>query len=247
LANQSLILAVDAGNTRVKWALHDGQAFVQEGRRALGEASTLGRDWASLPAPQSVVVASVAGEALRETVLAATRRWGRIPQFISGKPRQCGVASRYLDPSQLGPDRWAALVAARALGDSSHLVVCAGTAVTIDALLADGTFAGGLIVPGFELMHGALGSNTARLSADRGEFQQFPRQTKDAISTGAVQAICGAIERMRASMIAEGGTEPAVVATGGSAELISRHLGRPMQVRDKLILEGLVRIAGERQ
>jgi type III pantothenate kinase len=245
LSNQSLILAVDAGNTRVKWALHDGRAFVQQGRRALGESAEIDRDWASLPAPHRVVVASVAGEELCATLTRATRRWGREPQFIAGKARQCGVTSRYLEPSQLGPDRWAALVAARTLGAHAQLVVCAGTAVTVDCLLADGIFTGGLILPGIDLMHDALGSNTARLTAERGEFQDFPRQTRDAITTGAIQAICGAIERMRSLMVAETLAEPAIVATGGSVELIARLLGRPVQVRHMLILEGLVRIAGE--
>jgi type III pantothenate kinase len=246
LPKKFLILAVDAGNTRVKWALHDGTGFVQEGRCALAEAHRLEQDWKALPAPQAVVVASVAGEQLRATLARAAHRWDHSPRFVTAEARQCGVTNGYSEPSQLGPDRWAALVAARALGDSAHLVVCAGTAVTIDALLADGTFAGGLILPGFDLMHQALGANTARLTAERGEFETFPRQTRDAISSGAIQAICGAVERMMALLPAAGGAAD-VVATGGGAEVIARHLGRPVQVRERLILEGLVRIAGETQ
>jgi type III pantothenate kinase len=245
LSSQPVILAVDAGNTRVKWALHDGHAFVRDGRRALADASAIERDWALLPAPDRIVVASVAGESVRSVLVRAARRWDRDPLFVAGTPRQCGVSSRYLDPAQLGPDRWAALIAARALGGHAQLVVCAGTATTIDCLLADGTFAGGLIVPGFDLMHDALASNTAQLTPEHGEFRDFPQQTKDAITSGAIHAICGAIERMRALMLANAGAEPAIVATGGAAQLVARHLGRPVQVRDKLILEGLVRIAGE--
>jgi type III pantothenate kinase len=246
LSKDSLILAVDAGNTRVKWALHDGAAFVRDGRCTLAQVQRLEHDWAALPPPQAVVVASVAGEALRAALTRAAQRWGHSPRFVTAKARQCGVTNRYLEPSQLGADRWAALVAARALGDSAHLVVCAGTAVTIDALLADGTFAGGLILPGFDLMHEALGANTARLTAERGEFEAFPRQTRNAISSGAIHAICGAIERMMA-LLPAASVSADVIVTGGGAELVARHLGRPVQIRERLILEGLVRIAGEAQ
>lgn len=246
MPKDTLILAVDAGNTRVKWALHDGSAFARDGRCTLAEVHRLEQDWAALPAPQAVVVASVAGEPLRSALTRAAQRWGHGPRFVAAKARQCGVTNRYLEPSQLGPDRWAALVAARALGDCAHLVVCAGTAVTIDTLLADGTFAGGLILPGFDLMHEALGANTARLTAERGEFAAFPRQTRDAISSGAIQAICGAIERMIA-LLPAADAKADIIATGGGAELVARHLGRPVQIRERLILEGLVRIAGEAQ
>lgn len=236
---------MDAGNTRVKWALHDGRAFVRDGRRASREAADIERDWAALPVPHRVVIASVAGQGMDSTLARAARRWGREPSFVTAAAQQCGVTSCYADPSQLGPDRWAALVAARSLASHAQLVVCAGTAVTIDCLFADGDFAGGVIVPGFDLMHEVLAANAARLSAERGQFRDFPQQTRDAITSGAIQSICGAIERMGRLMADKAGAEPAIVATGGAAELIAGHLRWPVQVRDKLILEGLVRIAGD--
>jgi type III pantothenate kinase len=243
VSNRSPILAVDAGNTRVKWALHDGSSFVRDGSRMLGEAARLATDWSDLPDSSAAIAANVAGAAVEEALAIAARRFKHGLRFVTANTGQCGVTNRYRDTAQLGPDRWAALIAARALGDSPHLVVCAGTAVTIDALLADGTFVGGVIVPGFDLMHQSLGASTARLSAERGSFQAFPRSTRDAITTGTIHAICGAIERMRAMLLTEARGEPRIVVSGGAAAIVALHLGRPVRVHEKLVLEGLVRIA----
>jgi type III pantothenate kinase len=244
MAGERLILAVDAGNTRIKWALHDGRGFVRDGWCSVADASDLKRDWSALPAPDRVVVANVAGDAAAAAILAAARLWPRDVRFVTAQAKQCGITSLYANPAQLGADRWAALIATRRLGDAPHLVVCCGTAVTIDALLGNGTFLGGLILPGLAAMHDALAASTAGLSADKGEFRSFPRSTRDAISSGAIHAICGAIERMRGDLAAEARSEPAIVVSGGGAELIARHLHRPVQIRERLVLEGLVRLAG---
>jgi len=74
--------------------------------------------------------------------LSSVSNWTRIfdarPEWVHGEPERCGVRSRYERPEQLGPDRWAALIAARALRHAPCLVVNAGTATTVDALSADG-------------------------------------------------------------------------------------------------------------
>lgn len=204
---------------------------------------TLSVDWDSLPVPSTVAIANVAGESVAQSLTALCACWSLQPLWVSSTAAQCGVVNRYADPEQLGPDRWSALVAAHALHQGPSLVVCLGSATTINALTASGEFLGGVIIPGIDLMHDSLAAKAARLGAERGEFAAFPRVTPDAISTGAIQATCGAVERMRLQMLAADTGEPAILACGGSAALLSAHLGRPVQVRDKLILEGLLRIA----
>jgi type III pantothenate kinase len=125
--------------------------------------------------------------------------------------------------------------------------VNAGTAMTADALTAKGEFIGGIIVPGFDLMHESLAAHTARLSAERGNFMPFPRTTRDAITSGAIQALCGAVGRMRDAMLAAGHQEPVLIFSGGAGELVARHMDRPVRIVDKLVLEGLVQIALEPQ
>ncbi len=242
-----MILAVDAGNSRIKWALHDRNAFVHEGRVARADLALLERAWVDMPAPDAIVVANVAGEAVRGGLQKLFVRWKTEPRWVAATAAQCGVVSRYDDPSQLGADRWAALIGARQLVSGCCLVVNAGTAMTVDALSAQGEFLGGIIVPGLDLMHEALATNTAGLSSERGSFASFPRSTRDAITSGAIQALCGAVERMRAAMVADGHREPILLIGGGAAEIMAQRLGRPVRIADKLVLEGLVWITQERR
>jgi len=240
---QNVILAVDAGNSRVKWATHDGRAFVNEGWVAHADLDGLGREWSALSVPDRIVVANVAGDLAHARLERLFARWHVAAQWVAGARAQCGVSSVYDDPAQLGPDRWAALIGAHGLVEGPCLVVSVGTAMTVDALSAQGEFLGGIIVPGFELMHEALAANTARLSAERGSFRAFPSNTRDAITSGAIQALCGAVERMRAEMVAAGHREPMLLFAGGAAEFVAHRLALPQRTVDKLVLEGLVRIA----
>lgn len=236
---------MDIGNTRIKWAMHDGRAFVREGMRALADIDTLPDDWIALPAPDAVMVASVANHAIAEQLKRYCGHWRIEPTVIHGEAQQAGVRNLYADPGQLGADRWAALIGARSLVREACIVVCAGTATTIDALSARGDFLGGLILPGLDMMRESLATKTARLADERGQFETFPRSTRDAIASGAIQAACGAIERMRAVLVEAGHSEPVILVSGGSAEPIVQQIGRPVRFHDKLILEGLVRIAKE--
>jgi len=242
-----LILAVDAGNSRVKWALHDGRGFVRDGWAMLADLDALDAQWSPLPAPSSIVIANVAGEEVGQRLRALCARWRVVPRSVSSVRSQAGVSNRYDEPSQLGIDRWAALIGARRLSSNPCVVVNAGTATTIDALSAQGEFIGGIIVPGFDLMHELLAAHTARLSAERGNFTPFPRATRDAITSGSIQALCGAVERMRHAMLVAGHAEPELIFSGGAGELVARHMDRPVRIVDKLVLEGLVQIAMEPQ
>src|SRR5437899_12704171 len=96
-------------------------------------------------------------------------------------------------------------------------VVTAGTATTVDVLRGDGSFVGGVILPGLELMKRSLARNTAGLSLARGRFSAEPRNTADAIETGCLLAQAGAIERAFATM--EHGA--ACVLAGGAGRLVA--------------------------
>ncbi len=242
-----MILAVDAGNSRVKWALHDGRGFVRDGWVMHADIDALDAQWSSLPAPSAIVIANVAGEGIGQRLRKFSERWKTAPRWAFSARSQAGVSNRYDEPSQLGIDRWAALIGARRFSSDPCVVVNAGTAMTVDALTAEGEFIGGIIVPGFDLMHESLAAHTARLSAERGNFTSFPRTTRDAITSGAIQALCGAVERMRDAMLASGHQEPVLIISGGAGELVARHMDRPVRIIDKLVLEGLVQIALEPQ
>jgi type III pantothenate kinase len=124
------------------------------------------------------------------------------------------------------------------------VAVKAGTVVTIDALDADGVFHGGLIVPGPRLMLQAITERTAALREAPGQFHDFPTTTPDALMSGAIQAVCGAIEQMRVRLRRDE-TMVRVYLTGGGAQEIAPRLLGPLEVVDNLVLEGVLALAAE--
>lgn len=238
-----MILAVDAGNTRVKWGLH-ADAWMEQGACPSAAPEALALQWRAL-APSEVIVSNVAGATVQQAIHAAAASIGREPRFIVSAARQCGVRSSYRDPAALGCDRWAALIGAWALHPGPCVVVNAGTAMTVDALSAEGLFLGGFIVPGFDLMRRALDAHTAGLALQPGEVRYFPDNTGDAIASGAAHALAGAVERMAAFMSEAGGGPDRVLLSGGWADMLQPMLALETLRVDNLVLEGLVAIARE--
>jgi type III pantothenate kinase len=246
----SRILAIDVGNSRTKWGLIGPHGWLVQGVTPNGEIGALSvREWHNLPRPTRAVGVNVAGEAARVRVEAQLTRWRVTPEWLTATDFACGVTNGYARPAQLGSDRWASLVAAWRRSTATDLfppacvVVNAGTAITIDALDVDGVFRGGLILPGLRLMLQALAENTAGLRVPAGEFSEFPDNTADAIYSGALFAVCGAIERMRREI----DTNPAHVRcylAGGTASEIADHLNPPVEIVDNLVLEGVLALAG---
>jgi type III pantothenate kinase len=232
------ILAVDAGNTRIKWGVHDGDRWMHRGALPSVEAHRLRADLSAWTDADRIIVACVAGDEVREALLTALAG-GATADWVTGRPEQCGVRSGYADPAQLGPDRWAALIGARHLYAGSCVVVNAGTTMTVDALSAESIFLGGFIVPGYDLMRRALDANTGRLRLADGAFSFFPDKTADAIASGAINALAGAVDRMCRYMVATGEDEPTVVLSGGNAALLKPHMSAEPQLVDNLVLEGL--------
>ena len=234
-------LLIDAGNTRIKWALVDGQNWLRTGTLAVDQAGTLAQLFADAPGVQQIWISNVAGEGVARHIrdIGSGRQADRF-HFIVAQQAQCGVRNGYSVPSQLGSDRWAALIAAWHLVRGACLVVNSGTATTVDALSATGEFTGGLILPGVELMQRSLNDATAQLSPAQGIYAAFPRTTADALFGGAIQACCGAIERQYALL---GGSGIPVVLSGGASAILQNHLNLPLHVVDNLVLQGLLLIA----
>lgn len=237
------IYLFDAGNTRVKWALHDGRVYVASGAVETAKVATLAAAMLGRPGNARAIASNVAGEGVRDELERICRAMGLEIAFIASRAEQLGVKNGYRDPGQLGTDRWAALVAAHHAGPGHKLVVNAGTALTIDALTADGRFLGGVIVPGPALMRRSLDRGTAGLRLTEGSFADFPASTPDAITTGAIQACAGAIERMRDAMAGAGCAPSQIVLSGGAAPDLAGHLPIAATIRENLVLDGLLLIA----
>jgi type III pantothenate kinase len=249
-------LAIDIGNTRLKWALYDaarpGATLIRHGAAFLETIDTLAEtDWQDLPAPQRMLGCVVAGQAVRRRADQQLELWDLEPCWISAQERGGGITNGYDHPSRLGSDRWVALIGARQRVLASGpprpaLVVMVGTAVTVDALDAEGKFLGGLILPGFGLMLKALESGTAGLRVPTGEVRVFPTNTSDALMSGGSYAITGAIERMHRHLVEQGGAEPALFMAGGAAVKLAPITHLPFEMVETLLFEGLLTLAQER-
>ncbi|QJR09582.1 Type III pantothenate kinase [Usitatibacter rugosus] len=237
------ILAIDAGNTRIKWGLHEGGHWRARGVLPTADAPNIGLQWIAAPTGTSAVASNVAGPAVAEHLANAAAERGIDLQIIVTPASQLGVTNGYRNPGQLGTDRWAALVAAHRAMPGDKLVVNVGTALTIDALAGDGRFLGGLIVPGPALMRRSLDHGTAALRLVDGMFEPFPSSTPNAITTGAIQACVGAIERVRGDMVAQGVPPMGLLLSGGGALEIAAHLPMPATFNENLVLDGLVAMA----
>jgi type III pantothenate kinase len=234
-----MILCLDAGNTRLKWGVWDGATW-----RAVGacvHADCVGLVTALPTGIERIFACNVAGTAVAERIEALAATLGVPLEWFRSSAACCGVTNGYDSPTQLGADRWAALVGARGLHAGNALVVMAGTATTIDVLDATGRFHGGLILPGFDLMRQALARNTAGLPEASGSYREIPTTTDDAIVSGALHATLGAIERMRCRVAK---TDFRVLLSGGAADLLAPYLDQPVRRVDNLVLEGLARAAG---
>lgn len=249
-------LAIDVGNTRLKWALYaqplPGAVALAQGAVFLENIDSLAEgDWKALAAPASMLGCNVAGDAVRRRVEEQLELWDLSPRWAVSSNADGGVANGYDHPARLGHDRWVALIGAR--WHAQHrghggptLVVMIGTAVTVDAMDAEGRFLGGFILPGHGIMLSALQSGTAGLRVPTGEVQRFPTNTSDALTSGGTFAITGAIERMHRHIVAHCGAAPLVLVTGGAGWKVVPYLDIGHELVEPLIFDGLLALQQHR-
>lgn len=236
-------LLVDFGNTRLKWATLDAAALRPGGVFAHADVplrGALAREWHALGVVDAVFVASVVAPAREDELAALVReRFGLDAQFVRSPAVALGVRNAYAQPQRLGVDRFLALAAAHARAPRVQVLASVGTALTIDALAADGAHLGGLIVPSPALMRRALVAGTARVDMREGRYRDWPASTDDAVFSGALVAAAGAIERFRAALASRCGEKPALLLTGGGGGELEPLLDDAERAHD-LVLQGLM-------
>ncbi len=260
-----MLLTIDAGNTRTKWATFDhAGAICQFGACTNQTLATADLSPQSL-GYERVIISNVAGT-VHASQLADMLAPYQLPvHWLTARDSACNVINHYAAPQTLGTDRWAALIAAWHMRHAACVVVNAGTAVTIDALCMQpennqiGEFLGGMILPGTALMQSSLGQNTAQLPKhDPAQVlnvshapELFATSTVQGINTGILSAITGAIAQMAKALEAKCGQNPYIIISGGDAPVIQRYLGgsvtNPSVIIDHLVLKGLYLIASSEQ
>lgn len=242
----SMKLVLDLGNSRCKWALAD-VGLTPGGAFAYGDdfARALDQTFGALARPAQVAAVSVAGAPRTDSLAQWVKRhWNLDLHRFSARAAQCGVTNAYKDPAQLGADRWAALIAARARVPDAVCVVDCGTAVTVDALDSHGVFRGGVIFPGYALMWSSLLQGTEGIQVAVGTPDTCLAQTTaDAVAAGVLYSLPGAIDRILDEQAAELDSIPQVLITGGNAEVLLSLMRHTAKLVPDLVLEGVARMA----
>ena len=241
-----MLLVMDIGNTRTKWALADDDGNLTEFEVCMNATIATSNLSRAAQKADRALIANVAGDSMAQQISPLLTQLE--VSFLIASTKACGVTNGYAEPTKLGADRWAALIAAWQQTKRATVVVNAGTAITIDVLDEKGKFLGGSIMPGLYLMHESLSSNAAQLKVDEGVAHQFPNTTQDAIATGSLNAIAGAISIMLKRLEKHSGWLPKLILSGGDASKVADALKLNLKqviITENLVLQGLVLLEKE--
>ena len=245
-------LLVDIGNTNLKWCWLEGGVLTdlqtmphQQG--ALPDLSH--RCWADSERPEAAFVANVAAPVINRQVDRWMRdNWALVPDFLVSEAESFGVKNGYDNPEQLGVDRWLTLIAAHNRYSGPVCIVDSGTAITIDVIREDGQHLGGLILPGFELMRGALLEKTHIPPVH--SIQNTPdilgKDTESAVASACLNAAAALVERVLIRATEKMAKQPEVLLTGSDAALLQSALTIPTQLQPDLVMSGLSVVAARK-
>ena len=238
------MLLVDVGNTRIKWIIWSAQGVLDRGDliyKDIAHETLAKRLWAHLQPPSQVLIANVAGPKMRDALAAWIKNaWSIQARFAVSEAAGYGIHNAYARPGDLGVDRWVAMIGAKALSDAHCCIVDCGTAVTIDALNADGSHQGGVIFPGVRLMRQALYRDTQQIPPeDSGQPVFLGKGTQDCVWGGTIYAVAGAIDGITRRMEETLGSVACCFLTGGDGPVLLPHLQRTYRLEPDLIFHGL--------
>jgi type III pantothenate kinase len=233
-----VILDIDAGNTRVKWRVVDGVRVIARGDQLTAlvrQGEPLKID--SQSAIARIRLSCVAGRDIIEKLQSQFRDQYAVEIELAEVSKSTGsIVCGYRDYSQLGVDRWLAMLAAYAKNPGGVIVVDAGSAATVDVVGADGEHQGGYIVPGLGLMHKALwqGTEGVKVEAKPVEGMDCPGQsTSESVDKGCLLLLVAMIESLADKYAAK------LVITGGDAELLRNAFSIEAELYPDLVLDGL--------
>jgi type III pantothenate kinase len=249
-----MLLAIDAGNTNVVFALVEGREIkarwriATDPRRTADEYAVWLSQLLSLEGydrsqVDGVIVSTVVPRAQHNLEVLASKYF-RTDALIAGKPPvEWGVAIDVDEPASLGADRAVNTIAAHALHDGDLIVIDFGTATTFDLSDYNGAYKGGIIAPGINLSLDALVAAAAKLPRIAIEAPEsktvIGRNTVDQMNIGIYWGYIGMIEGLVGRMKAEVGRPVKVIATGGLATLFEQHTNVFDTIEPDLTIQGL--------
>ena len=239
------MLTIDIGNSSVKWGIwQEGQLILAEDGYYKKESlhATFDEIFSGAPKQDAVWVSCVAGEDVEQALTEwVEKEWSIEPIFLRTTSELGGVFNMYPQPEEHGVDRWAALLGAKKLYDTSVCIIDIGTAVTVDLMDADGVHRGGRIMPGLDMMRNSLLQNTAGVQAVDGDCPGFAINTADSVTSGTLHMLQAGLIEVCESAKDRLGEGMRVIITGGMAEKMQAMLTQVegLHLEPYLILYGL--------
>ncbi|MCY2941769.1 MAG: type III pantothenate kinase [Planctomycetota bacterium] len=236
-------LAIDVGNSSIKWGLFDQGVLLDHFRLDLVDVSSWEKSWSARckDSVKSILICGVVPDVLKKH-----HRWlldicdkVKVVTHLD-LPMQIKVDN----PSVTGIDRLVASFAALKLTVETDavIVVDAGSAVTVDLASGRDGFLGGAIMPGLKLMARSLNEYTAQLPeiSVTDQIRQIAgANTVDAISFGVGNAFVGGISMLIRKLEMQSGTKATLFFTGGDGLLLANYLNEGNGYFPNLVLTGL--------
>lgn len=241
-----MLLAVDVGNTQTALGLYSGGELADNWRVAT-ERSTTADELGVLLAGlldfddvDGICLASTVPVLVREWE-ALAGKWADAPLLVVGPGAKTGIAIRYDDPREVGPDRIVNAVAARERYGAPVVVVDFGTSTNFDVVSPEGEYVGGVLAPGIETSMEALFARAARLvKVDYAPpANVIGKTTVGGLQSGLVYGFAGQVDGIVGRIREELGVEAPAIATGGLADLVAPHSRTIERVDPFLTLDGL--------
>lgn len=241
-------LLVDAGNSWIKCQLYEGEGAQQMSRFASAHYAVEMDTWfCGLTDIGQILVANVIGDTFELWFKQKCAEQGLPePEFVFTPSEGLGVRVGYINPDQLGVDRYLSIAAAYNQVGGDVVVVDCGTAVTIDAVARGGVHKGGVIIPGLELMKSILGQKTAGIvDTHSEEIDVLARSTEIGVNSGTLFAVVGGVREVLYRQQARFDGEPHCLITGGAARIVADQLGLSCRVCHNLVIDGLLMLANK--
>ena len=239
-------LAIDIGNTNIHIGVFEKDTLQHTYSLKSGFSDPLQTNLAQILAPstflriQDVVLSSVSPEV--ETFVVEY-----IQKYLLVKPKSLRkdipIPIKILteQPENVGVDRLVNALAAFERTKDRTIIVDAGTAITVDVINGKGAFMGGIIAPGIEVSSKALHHFTALLPEITVKKPEYilGKNTEEAINSGVYWGTIGMVNRLIEMLCNELKCQPAIIATGGNANMLAKEIPHITAVVPYLTLEGI--------
>ena len=247
-----MLLAIDVGNTQTVVGVYQEKRLLHQWRVATNKQHTsdeLRVKLAPLLLSEGIATQHLEGVALASVVPQLTQAWcAAVERMTGSEALVCSAeaagglfSTEYANPAEIGADRMADAVAAKALYGAPVVVVDFGTATNIEVIDAEGRFVGGVIAPGVETSAQALFSRATRLGAIElvDPHTAIGGNTEQAIQAGIVYGEADRVDGLVQRIFDQLGYRAMVVATGGLAARVAAQSRTITVTNPELTLEGL--------